>query len=160
MGISLKWQLRDDCGWKWLISFTDEQKVVQMKPWTFCSTLSVFIRIYTVCMCCLSLWRLLPLSADGSYVSLAWVIWYIYHSSAACVMMNTFPPLDLYTKTFYSFISLSVKYICIYTHAQIEFMKLSCKQRQDFLFLYMEIANMRAAKTLPLQRHWLSQWLR
>lgn len=46
----------------WLISFTDEQKVVQMKLWTFCSTLSVFIRIYTVCMCCLSLWRLLPLS--------------------------------------------------------------------------------------------------
>lgn len=97
-----QWQyLRDDCGWKWLISSTDKQKWYK---WSW----GHFARRYLcllggVCVCVLQYVLSVTVeaaatrSADGSYVSPAWVTQHIYHSSAARVTLNAFPPLVLHT---------------------------------------------------------------
>ena len=65
-----QWQyLRDDCGWKWLISSTDKQKWYKWSWGHFarrylCSSGDMCVCVCVcVCysMCCLSQWRLLPL---------------------------------------------------------------------------------------------------
>lgn len=69
-------------------------------------------------------------SADCSYMSL------LHESFDAFVcllpvMINTFPPLDLCTRTYNSFLPSSAENI-IYPLTQIEFMKPSCKQCKMF----------------------------
>lgn len=142
--------LSDSSCWRLQLKVTHlvqrHAKVVQMKSGTFCTALSLFIRVYSICVyvwpetCfCICIWQFIKpimcmcvaecfvtveaaatVSADGSYVCLAWVTQRIYHSSAACVMKNTFLPLDLYTQThtFHKFISSSVwqtNNICTFT---------------------------------------------
>lgn len=96
--ISWKWQFRDSCSLKWLISFTDEQKWLQMTPGMIFTIVSLSGYTLYVCVvshrwgcCCHCVSWLLLL-----YVSLAWVIWCIC-LSAACYDKYFSSPGLLYT---------------------------------------------------------------
>ncbi len=107
---------------KWLISSADMQKWFKWSWGHFalhCLCLSGYICMcvcVTVCAVCHSGGcYCCHCVADGSDVSLAWVTQHIYHSSAARVMMNTFPPLVLNAQTDRRCISVSVWY-SMYAH--------------------------------------------
>ena len=125
-----QWQcLRDDCGWKWLISSTDKQKWYKWSWGHFarlylCLLGDIYICVCVcVCysMCCLSQWRLLPFGLLMALMSLQ-------HESLNTFIIPRLPvsrwmlfrPWSCTHKAYSRFLSVFHKeYTHFYTHAQI-----------------------------------------
>lgn len=138
--ISRKWQFRDSCSLRWLISFTDDQKWLQMKPGTRCTMVSVSgYCMYVLSVAAEADAAAATVSADCSYVSCRMT--HLMHLSFVCCLLwwIFFLPCT-----------------CIHEHITALYHYLL----RISLYIHKHTNKYEGYQKPPLQQHWLSQWLR